>query len=60
MLNPAVGIGIDFTNMVKGGHFGNSLLYTLLEGVGAAAAVGLFKTVRPSEFESGKTTKLMP
>eukprot|EP00392_Amoebophrya_sp_AT5.2_P013846 g13978.t1 len=60
VLNPAVGIGIDFSNMVKGGHFGNSLLYTLLEGVGAAAAVGLFKTVRPSEFESGKTTKLMP
>lgn len=57
VLNPAVGLGIDFANMVKGGHFGACLGFGVLEAVGAAAAVGLFKAVRPSEY-GGKAAAL--
>lgn len=56
-LNPAVGIAIDFSNLAKGGHFGNSLGYTALEFIGAATAVGIFKAVRPAEYGAAK---LMP
>lgn len=49
-LNPAVAIGIDFSNMVKGGHFGSSLAYGGLEAAGAALAVAVFQTVRPGEY----------
>jgi aquaporin Z len=53
MLNPAVGIGADFANLVKGGHFGGSIVYAGLEAAGAAVAVGLFKTCRPQEYGKG-------
>lgn len=53
VLNPAVGIGADFANMIKGGHFGGSLVFTALELAGAAVAVGIFKTVRPQEYAKG-------
>merc|ERR1719277_850008 len=52
-MNPAVSMGIDFANMIKGGHFGASLGYVALEAVGAAFAVGVFKTVRPGEYAKG-------
>lgn len=50
VLNPAIAIGADLANAVKGGHFGSSIAYTALEAVGAAAAVGVFKLVRPGEY----------
>jgi aquaporin Z len=50
VLNPAVGIGVDFANLIKGGTFGASIPFAALEAFGAAAAVGLFKTVRPGEY----------
>lgn len=53
-MNPAVSLGIDFANMIKGGHFGASLGYCALEAVGAAVAVGVFKTVRPGEYAKGQ------
>lgn len=53
VLNPAVGIGADFANMIKGGHFGSSLAFAALECAGAAAAVGVFRTVRPGEYGKG-------
>jgi len=52
-MNPAVSLGIDAANMVKGGSFGSSLAYCALEAVGAAFAVGVFKTVRPNEYAKG-------
>ena len=58
VLNPAVGMGIDIQNSIHTSSVkANALGYVALEAVGAAAAVGLFKTVRPSEYD-GK--KLMP
>jgi len=53
-MNPAVSLGIDAANMVKGGTFGASLGYCALEAVGAAFAVGVFKTVRPQEYSKGQ------
>lgn len=50
VLNPAVGIGIDFANLIKGGSFGASIPFACLEAAGAATAMGLFKTVRPGEY----------
>lgn len=58
VLNPAVAIGADLGNAVKGGHFGNSLVYTLLEAAGAAGAVGVFKLVRPGEYEGKGANKV--
>jgi len=65
-LNPAVSVGIDFSNMVMGGgKFYHSLAYTAMEFLGAGIAVGLFYVTRPSEYTKGlpglpaprKTTK---
>jgi aquaporin Z len=42
-LNPAVAVGIDVANAVKGGFFGNSLAYSAMELTGAAAAFGLYQ-----------------
>lgn len=52
-LNPAVSIGIDVGSLVGGLGFGNSLLYTALELVGAAMAAGMFIVVRRSEYVKG-------
>jgi len=49
-LNPAVAVGADLANAVKGGHFGSSIIYTALEAAGAAAAAGVYKVVRPAEY----------
>lgn len=50
VLNPAVGVGVDFANLIKGGTFGASLGFCALEAFGAVCAAGLFKTVRPGEY----------
>jgi aquaporin Z len=53
-LNPAVSVGIDFSNFAVGdGKFFHSLAYTGLEFVGAAIAVGLFYITRPGEYTKG-------
>jgi len=49
-LNPAVSIGIDVGDAVKGGKFGNSLIYSVFEVVGAALAAGAFYATRPVEY----------
>jgi len=45
--NPAVAFAIDSSSIHKG--FGWCLVYTIFELLGAAAAVGAFKLVRPEE-----------
>jgi aquaporin Z len=45
--NPAVAFAIDSSSIMKG--FGWCIVYTVFELAGAAAAVGLFKVVRPEE-----------
>jgi aquaporin Z len=45
--NPAVAIAIDSSSILKG--FGWCIVYTVFELAGAAAAVGLFKLMRPEE-----------
>jgi len=48
-LNPAVSIGIDASNAIKGGSMGmNSLLYTVFELTGAAVAAGAYMVTAPS------------
>eukprot|EP00933_Yihiella_yeosuensis_P075556 TRINITY_DN84_c0_g1_i1.p1 TRINITY_DN84_c0_g1~~TRINITY_DN84_c0_g1_i1.p1 ORF type:complete len:455 (-),score=137.24 TRINITY_DN84_c0_g1_i1:67-1431(-) len=47
--NPAVALGIDVSSAMLG--FGNCLPYIAAELVGAALAAGLFKVVRPEDFE---------
>jgi aquaporin Z len=47
--NPAVAIGIDLSSSISHG-FGWSLAYCGYELIGAAAAAGLFRVVRPDEF----------
>jgi aquaporin Z len=48
-LNPAVAIGIDVADAVKGGKFGDSILYTLFESIGAVVACAAFYATRPAE-----------
>jgi aquaporin Z len=50
-LNPAVSFGVDAANLVKGGSFMNSLVYTALELGGAAGATGLFYLTQPDEYK---------
>jgi aquaporin Z len=52
--NPAVAIGIDVSSAHLG--IGWCLAYTVFELIGAALAAGLFKVVRPAEFEEGAET----
>jgi len=49
-LNPAVSFGLDASNAMKGGSFGNSAMYTLFELVGAGIAYGAFSVCRDEEF----------
>jgi glycerol uptake facilitator-like aquaporin len=49
-LNPAVSFGIDVADAVKGGKFGDSILYTLMELVGAGVAAATFYGTRPNEY----------
>lgn len=58
-LNPAMVIGVDFGNAIKGGTFGQSLVYTLVEALGASVAVGAFKLVRPAEYAGKDGAKAM-
>merc|ERR1719324_1056342 len=51
--NPAVAIGIDLSSALLG--FGWSLLYTAFELAGACAAAGLFRLLRPDDFDTGVT-----
>lgn len=51
-LNPAVAMGIDVADVVKGGHFSNSLLYFLFEALGGVAAAALFRVTRVAEYKS--------
>jgi aquaporin Z len=53
--NPAVAFAIDSSSIMKG--FGWCIVYTVFELVGAAAAVGLFKLVRPEESTDVKPVK---
>jgi len=53
-LNPAVGMGIDVSNLVKGGHFGHSFLFGGMEVVGAGVAAALFKSMYPEEYGRAK------
>lgn len=53
-LNPAVGFGVDFSNAVKGGTFGHSILFAGMEVIGSALGVGAFMTVFPEEYTAGK------
>jgi len=46
--NPAVAFGIDASSAGVG--FGWCVVYTLFELLGAAAAVGIYKAVRPDEY----------
>lgn len=50
VLNPAVSIGFDVSNSVKGGTFGHSLLFTGMEMAGAGIAAGLFGVLYPDEY----------
>jgi len=52
-LNPAVSTGISAARIIGGGHFYNCLIYSLFELIGAAAAAGVFRAVRPSEYVKG-------
>jgi len=52
-LNPAVSTGISAARIIGGGHFYNCLIYSLFELIGAAAAAGVFRAVRPSEYAKG-------
>jgi aquaporin Z len=52
-LNPAVAIGIDVADAVKGGKFGDSILYTLFESIGAVVACAAFYATRPAEYSKG-------
>lgn len=51
-LNPAVSIGADFADTIKGGHFGNGALYAVPQLVGSLCAAGAFMGTRPGEFAS--------
>lgn len=56
-MNPAVGLGIDFANMLQGGQIGTFIPYTALEFTAAALAAQTFVTLRPSEKSAtGKPT----
>jgi len=47
--NPAVALGIEASSFGRGG--GWSIVYILCEFLGAALAAGLFRVVRPDEFD---------
>jgi len=49
-LNPAVSFGLDGSNAMKGGSFGNCGAYALFELVGAGVAYGAFAVCRDEEF----------
>merc|ERR1719387_802502 len=49
-LNPAVSFGLDGSNAMKGGSFGNSGAYALFELIGAGVAYGAFAVCRDEEF----------
>lgn len=52
-LNPAVSFGIDVADAVKGGKFGDCILYTLMELAGAGVAAATFYGTRPTEYAKG-------
>merc|ERR1719213_1602275 len=52
-LNPAVSTGISAARIIGGGHFYNCLIYSVFELIGAAAAAGVFRATRPSEYPKG-------
>merc|ERR1719359_1783929 len=56
--NPAVAFAIDSSSIGKG--FGWCLVYTVFELLGAVAAVGVFKAVRPEEKEQNKAERRPP
>lgn len=49
-LNPAVSLGLDVADAVKGAKFGDSILYSVFELVGAAVAAVAFYGTRPNEY----------
>lgn len=49
-LNPAVSVGIDVADAIKGAKFGDSILYSVFEIVGALVAAGAFYGTRPNEY----------
>lgn len=49
-MNPAVSVGIDFGNMLKGGRFGTCFPYGIFECMGAGLAAGAFMLLRPEEY----------
>merc|ERR1719183_3319587 len=49
-LNPAVAIGADFGDMIKGGQFRNSIGYTAAQLFGGCVAAGAYKVIRPHEY----------
>merc|ERR1719258_102251 len=52
-LNPAVSFGLDASNAMKGGSFGNCGAYSAFEFIGAGLATGAFMVVRDEEFAKG-------
>merc|ERR550537_1173468 len=51
--NPAVAFAIDSSSIMKG--FGWCIVYSIFELIGAVAAVGAFKLVRPEEQDPSAT-----
>jgi aquaporin Z len=57
-LNPAVAIGADFGDAMKGGNFGNSLTYTASQLAGGALASGVYRLTRGvTEYPVAQTAK---
>lgn len=56
-LNPAVAVGVDVANGLKGGSVGHSLLFGSMELAGAGLAAGCFQALYPDEFREGKYGK---
>jgi aquaporin Z len=54
--NPAVALGIDLASVSKG--FGHSISYTIWQFIGALAAAGAFRLVRPEDFAAGPAGQL--
>lgn len=49
-LNPAVSIGLDTANGLRGGYWGYGLVYSFFELLGATVATALFLGMRPEEY----------
>lgn len=60
-LNPAVAIGLDTADAVKGSEkFGDAILYTLFEVVGAGVAAATFYGTRPNEYSKSGSQAALP